>query len=358
MELSNQFGVKRFNLRQVIDRAFRLCKLLPEQITSEKQDIARDVLFLVLQHLPNKGLLTSTIKRKILGLQVGQPIVDLPFSVIDTLNVNYRSVNRVTGGTPSSSSGVASNAFDSDFATACVTTSPNGFISYDFVTATQITTVGIRFSGQQYLKLKYQTSEDGTTWTDAYEVAPANRAVAQLYANDEWLWFDVPRAQARRYSRVLETSGGTLAVSELVFGNTPTEVPMARLNRDDYSNLPNKYFPGRPVQYWLDRQTEGCRLNTYPVADATSQYGHIIMYVKSMIMDSVDMDQDVDMPYRWYDALCYRMATELANELPEVREDMAINLEGKARSRELEAKTEDRDNSPVYFQPQIAVYTK
>lgn len=358
MDLSNQFGVKQFNLRQVIDRAFRLCKLLPEQITSEKQDIARDVLFLALQHLPNKGLLTSTVKKKVFGLQVGQPILDLPFSVIDTLNVNYRSVNRVTGGTPASSSGVAANAFDGNFATACVTTAPNGNISYDFVNATQITAVGIRFQGRQYLKLKYQTSDDGSTWIDQYEVIPANRAVAQLYENDEWLWFDVPRAQARRYSRILETSGGVLSVQELVFGNTPTEVPMARLNRDDYMNLPNKYFPGRPVQYWLDRQSTGCRLNVYPVTDSTAEYGQITMYVKSMIMDAVNMDEEIDMPYRWYDALCYRLAVEIANELPEVREDMAINLEGKARSRELEAKTEDRDNSPSYFQPEIGVYTR
>jgi hypothetical protein len=347
-----------FTATEVIDRAFRLCRLKPQQITSEMQNIALRVMYLQLKHLTNRGLQSWTIQKKLVGLNIGQPIVACPAGTIDVLNANWRSVQRLGGGTAASSSGVANNAFDGDFSTACVATAPDGNISYDFTTATQVTTVGVLFYGAQYLHLVAQVSSDGVTWTTVHDEEPPVGKPATAYADYEWLWFDVARAQQYRYARILETSGGTLAVRELVFGGLPQEIPLARLNRDDYVNLPNKYFPGRPAQYWLDRKAALAEMNVYPVTDSTNQYGHLVLRTKRQIMEVTGMNQEIEMPPRWYDAFCYRMATELANELPEVREDVAINLEGKARSKELEAQTEDRDNSPIYYQPAIAVYTK
>jgi hypothetical protein len=49
-------------------------------------------------------------------------------------------------------------------------------------------------------------------------------------------------------------NGTTLAVREWYFGNNSTEIMMSRLNRDDYTNLPNKNFTAnQPYQFWFDR---------------------------------------------------------------------------------------------------------
>jgi hypothetical protein len=142
------------------------------------------------------------------------------------------------------------------------------------------------------------------------------------------------------------------------FGNTPTEIPVARINRDDYSNLPNKTSQGRPLQYWLNRQREYPIMNVWQVPNGDFTFAQIVCYVKRYIMDVGTMTQEIEVPQRWYDAIVYCLASKLAEELPSVDPQMLPILDQKMLRALKEAEDEERDNSPIYFTPNIAIYTR
>jgi hypothetical protein len=72
--------------------------------------------------------------------------------------------------------------------------------------------------------------------------------------DNEWIWTDINPGQSVQYYRVRAYSGTTLALREFWVGNMSQEITMARLNRDDYTNLPNKNFTAnQPFQFWFNR---------------------------------------------------------------------------------------------------------
>jgi hypothetical protein len=173
----------------------------------------------------------------------------------------------------------------------------------------------------------------------------------------EWNWTDLQGTLARQYCRVV-ASTGTLNQSDVFFGNTPTEIPMARINRDDYSNLPNKTVQGRPLQFWLNRQRDYPIMNVWQVPNGDFIFAQIVCYVKRYIMDVGTMTQEIEVPQRWYDAIVYCLAAKLAEELPSVDPQMLPILDQKMLRALKEAEDEERDNSPIYFTPNIAIYTR
>ena len=85
----------------------------------------------------------------------------------------------------------------------------------------------------------------------------------------------------------------------------------------------------------------------------------ITVWRKRYIMDiTADTTQTVDVPQRWYDAVVYNLALKLAEELPEVQSDVQMVLAPRALTALMSAQAEERDNSPIYFSPNIGVYTR
>ena len=133
---------------------------------------------------------------------------------------------------------------------------------------------------------------------------------------------------------------------------------MARLNRDDYVNLPNKAFEGRPLQFWVDRLLNAPVLYLWPVPSAQFVTAQVVVWVKRYIMDVGTMTQEIEIPQRWYDAVVYILASRIAEETPTVDPQMIAILDQKAQRALLEAENEERDDSPIYLTPNIAVYTR
>ena len=150
----------------------------------------------------------------------------------------------------------------------------------------------------------------------------------------------------------------TLNQTQVLLANTPNEIPMARLNRDDYVNLPNKAFEGRPLQFWVDRLLNNPVLYLWPVPSAQFVTAQVVVWVKRYIMDVGTMTQEIEVPQRWYDAIVYLLASRLAEETPTVDPQMIAILDQKAQRSLLEAENEERDDSPIYLTPNIAVYTR
>ena len=328
MAVSGTVSTTVFNTRKVIDHAYRRCRVPPEGISSEQISFALDSLYLVLSALANRGLQLWCIEKDIMPLYQAQGLIEMPNGIVDILNTNLRTLQEVTG-------------------TSTTTSTTYQTI---FPTETQVTNVGVYWNGAS-TSYALETSDNGTTWTTLATEANPNTSA------NETTWTDIEGSLATLYFRVRATTG-VLNQSVVFLGNTPTEIPMARLNRDDYVNLPNKAFQGRPLQFWVNRQLNNPILYLWPVPSDQFITAQVIVWVKRYIMDVGTMTEEIEIPQRWYDAVVYVLAARIAEETPTVDPQMIAILDQKAQRSLLEAENEERDDSPIYLTPNIAVYTR
>jgi hypothetical protein len=328
MAYSNTVSQTVFNTRKVIENAIRRCKLPAESITAEYVDIANDQLYLLLSDLANMGAPLWCIEKQIIPLYDGVGDVVLDTKVVDILNSNFRQLQTVSG-TNTTTSTTHTIAFGGD---------------------TFVTTVGVKWLAAS-VPIALERSIDSIVW----ETIQTENPVA---ISGEWTWFDLESSIATPYFRVRATSG-TLVFEEIYTGNTPTEIPLARMNRDDYTNLPNKYFQSnRSLQYWYDRVIPNPVMHLWPVPNSGADYSQLVLWVHRYIMDVGTMTQEIEVPQRWYEALVAMLAAKMAMEIVEVDVGMIGMLDAKAQQALYTAQAEERDNSPMMIAPNIAMYTR
>lgn len=328
MAYSDTVSQTVFNTRRVIDNAIRRCKVPAQQITAEHIDIANDQLYLFLSDLANQGAPLWCIQRTIYPVYNGLAQLTTYQGTVDILNSNLRYLQPVTG----------------------INYQEPTFRETDFTSDVVVTTIGIKWSGDA-VPIALQRSDDGAAWTTVQTETPSASA-------GMWTWFDLATVVASRYFRVLATSG-TLSYSRIYLGNTPTEIPLARINRDDYTNLPNKAFlSNRPLQFWLDRQSLSPVMNLWPVPNDAAEVQQIVVWAQRQIMDVGSMTQEVEVPQRWLEAVVAGLAAKMALELVEVDPSMIPLLDQKAAIALNIAQMEERDNSPMMIAPNISPYTR
>lgn len=328
MAFSNTVSQTNFNTRRVIDNAIRRCKLTAQQITAEHIDIANDQLYLFLSDLANQGAPLWCIEKQIYPLYDGVGDITMTDGTVDILNSNFRWLQEVSGTNVDTST------------TRTVT----------FTTDTFVANTGILWSAAA-VPIALERSDDNLTWTTIQTETPTASA-------GEWTWFDLDSSVAARYFRVRATSG-TLGFSQIYLANTPTEIPLARMNRDDYTNLPNKAFQSnRPLQYWFDRQVNNPIMHMWPVPNLAATVCQIVVWRQRYIMDVGTMTQDVEVPQRWLEAIVSGLAAKMALELVEVDVNLIPILDQKAAIALNIAQMEERDNSPMMIAPNISPYTR
>ena len=328
MAFSNTVSQTNFNTRRVIDNAIRRCKLAAQQITAEHIDIANDQLYLFLSDLANQGAPLWCIEKQIYPLYDGVGDITMTDGTVDILNSNFRWLQEVSGTNVDTST------------TRTVT----------FTTDTFVANVGIYWTAAA-VPIALERSDDNLVWTTIQTETPTATA-------GQWTWFDLDSSVAARYFRVRATSG-TLSFSQIYLANTPTEIPLARMNRDDYTNLPNKAFQSnRPLQYWFDRQVNNPIMHMWPVPNEAATVCQIVVWRQRYIMDVGTMTQDVEVPQRWLEAIVSGLAAKMALELTEVDPSLIPILDQKAAISLNIAQMEERDNSPMMIAPNIAPYTR
>ncbi len=354
MATSGTIATTVFKTRKVVDQAYRRCRLPAQTITGEMLEIALDELQLMLPAWLNSQLPLWCQTKYVIGLQEGVYSVALPVGVIDILDANLRTVTRLTDGTPTATTGIAAQAFDSDIVTVCALTGAIGqniTLVLDDAASVQTTGVLPSTSGTYSLDFQY-LDQDGVTWV------PYHTDVAVVLVANEWFWFDsqgIPLT-ALGYRMVLNTAT-PLSVRELVFANNGNEINMARINRDDYFYLPDKYARGRPVQFWLDRQRVQAVMNIWPAPAAQFIYAQITMIAARQIMDVGTLQQEIEVPQLWWDALVAGLARRLAMITPEVKPDVVQITADEARTALSLAFAENRDRSPINIVVDISPYT-
>jgi hypothetical protein len=327
MAYSGTISQTTFNTRRVIDSAARRCRIPAQALTAEYIDDATDTLHLLLSDLPNHGLQLWTIERQIYPLYNGVSNITTDVGTVDILNSNLRSLQTLSG----------------------TNTDTSTSRTVDFTTATAVTTVGVKWSATA-VPIALERSDDNVTWTTVQTETPSA-------SSGEWTWYDLASNVAARYFRVRATSG-TLSFSQIYLGNTPTEIPLARLNRDDYTNLPNKTFSSqRPLQFWFDRRVSQPIMRLWPVPNADAETSQIVLWRQRQIMDVGTLTEELEVPQRWYEAVVSLLAAKLAFEIPEVDASLIPLLDQKASQALYMARMEERDNSPITIAPNISMYT-
>lgn len=136
------------------------------------------------------------------------------------------------------------------------------------------------------------------------------------------------------------------------------EVPLTRISQDDYNNLPNKGYAGRPVQYWLDRQRDVPVARVWPVPSAGSAGHKMIVSRQRHLMDVGELTDDLDVPQRWLNAIISDLSWRVAMETPEVDAALVGELKQVANEALIIAQNAERDQSPMRIAPRIGVYTR
>jgi hypothetical protein len=356
MAYSGTVGQTVVSVQKFIDQGARMAGKLAEELTVEQVQGSKQALFFILSNLINQGINYWCISKKVYGLRPDQYQYLLPLGGNDVLNALYRRLNRptpATGGGYIGSSGNVGLAFDNNVLTSDAQGAPNGYIGIDYGpnNAVYAGSIGIlpATSGSFHILLEW--SNDGVTWTTLQDTG------VTTWVSGEWLWYDIDPGVTCQFYRMRETGGGTLNVSEFYVGNNSTEVTMARLNRDDYTNLPNKNFTAnQPYQYWLNRTIPQATITLWPAP--SDPFVQMTIWYSRQIMDVGDLYGELEIPQYFYQAIQCMLAHQMSLILPGVDLARITYLEGQAEKYFTMAENENRDKSPIYFAPNISVYTR
>lgn len=356
MAYSGTVGTTQVSVQQFIDQGARLAGKLAEELTVEQVQGSKQALFFVLSNLINQGVNYWAINKEVYGLYPDQYEYKLPIGGVDVLNALYRRMERPTpNGTGSyfASSGNVGLAFDNDITTSDAQTAPNGYIGVNFGLNNPIYagSIGIlpNVSGSFHILLEW--SNDGVTWNTLKDTG------STIWESQQWLWYDIDPGVTAQYYRMRETSGNTLNVAEFYVGTLSTEVTMARLNRDDYTNLPNKNFTAnQPYQFWFNRTIPQGTVTLWPTP--SDPFVQMTIWYSRQIMDVGDLQGNLEIPQRWNQAIQYLLAHQMSLVLPGVDLQRVGYLEMQAEKYFQMAEAEERDKSPIYFAPNISVYTR
>jgi len=326
MAYSGEVSTTVFNAIKVVDHAFRRCRLSAQAITAEMQTYALESLYLLLSDLANIKTPSWCIEKVILPMYENQPIVTLPNGTVEVLNLNYRTLQPVTGSVVSTSLAYTVN----------------------FTTQTTVDTIGIEWSANA-VPLTFQVSTNGTVWVTVGTSSDTATA-------GQITWTDISGALAYQYFRI--TSTLPISYTAITMGNLPQEIPLGQLNRDSYVNQSNKVFPGRPSNYYFQRDLPQPVVNLWPAPFSAAEQAQLILWRHRQIMDTQNLQQDVEIPQRWINAIVDGLAAAVASETPAVDMQLMAILTQKAAISLQRAWDGDNDGSPIQINPGIGVYTR
>jgi hypothetical protein len=352
MAYSGTVGQTVVSVQKFIDQGARMAGKLAEELTVEQVQGSKQALFFILSNLINQGVNYWCISKKVYGLKADQYEYLLPLGGNDVLNALYRTMNRPSGAV-TASSGTASNATDGNINTIDVQSAPNGNITINYGTNNPIYagSIGILPGVSGSFHILLESSSDGVTWNVLEDTG------VTTWVDNEWLWYDIDPGANVQYYRMRETGGNTLAVREFYVGNNSTEVTMARLNRDDYTNLPNKNFTAnQPYQYWFNRTIPQSKITLWPAP--SDPFVQMTIWYSRQVMDVGDLYDELEIPQYFYQAIQCMLAHQMSQILPGVDLARIQYLEGQADKYFTMAENENRDKSPIYYAPNISPYTR
>jgi len=352
MSTSGTVGQTVITVQNLIDSGARRAGKLAEELTSEQIAASKQSLYYLLSNLVNLGIQYWCIDKVIVGLIPDQQNYYLPVGTVDVLNANYRTLTAVSTGA-NSSSGTTLNAFNGVGDLTCLLTTNTGSIgiSNGSGNPVAINTIGIlpAVSGSVTVDIQYST--DNATWVTLYSPG------ATTWASGTWIYYDLQPTVTQPYWRIKQSAGVNMGFYQVVFGTMPMAINMSRMNRDDYSSLPNRSFTSlRPLQYWFNRTIPQPNMELWPVPNSIQP--QLELWVSRQVEDVGALSGEIEIPQRWYLAIQNMLAHQMAMELPSVEAGRIQYCEQQAEKYWAMAEQEERDKSPIYYAPNISYYTR
>lgn len=359
MAYSGTYDQTKITVDQLIAFAYRDAGKQAEELTPEYVGAGKQALFYILQNSVNRGINIWLQKIVTLGATLNQQYLTFDKSVVDVLEANwvYATNPQASGYLPASNTGVPS-LFDQSanvgLTLHATTTLLNNYFGASFAQPTRLFYAGFNAyapSGPVTYNVDLQVSDDGVTW-ETWESFP------EVTLNDEeWSYVSINSTQPFSYYRLMNRDTLTvMSMRAIQFSISQQVIPMARLNRSDYFSLPNKQFPSqRALQYWFDRQIEP-QMYLWPVPN--NNYQIFQMILEYAPQDVGSLTNELYLPNRWIPYIQAALSHRLAMQLPNVDMQRIGYLEKMALDLRTQAEEEDRDKSPIYFQPNISYYTR
>ena len=355
MAYSGTTGDTTINVDQLISYAFRDAGKTSEEMTPEYVDAAKQALFYNLQNLSNLGVNLWLLENQLYGAVNAQQQLVLPKTVIDVREANWVYITNSSAAEYLPVSNPDSPAvFDQNIELVSTSIIGANWFGLEYSLAQPVFYVGFNgyaaSGGTTTYNFAYEVSEDGVTWTTIKQLP------ATTLADKEWAYFNISTTPEHLYYRLRETVATTFSIRQIVFSTSQQVIPLARLNRDDYWNLPNKQFPSvRSLQYWFDRQIEPS-MYLWPVPNNDFQMFQLL--VEKQMEDVGSLTNQIYVPDRWINSVQKRLSHSMSLQLPGVDLARVTYLEAQADKAFLQASEEDRDKSPIYLQPNISYYTR
>lgn len=280
---------------------------------------------MLLMSLSNRGLNLWCIDKRLISLYPGQAGYDLPVGTLNLLNLLHASPSL--------------NTPDSTSSTATSYTSV-------FLESTKLVRYGVRFS-QVPGSFDLLGSPDGLIWETI-------QTITDVPLVDTLGWFDVDPEANFSYYKI--SSLDPLGVDTLYLANEVREIAVSQFNRDDYANQPNKTFTSGLVTSFYFEKLINPRIQAWPVPN--SETNHLVLFRHRQPEDVGTLTQEIEIPSRWYESITWQWSVRLAFELPGV--DPARRAEVIQMAGQMMAEVEggETDEAPIYFAPNIGVYTK
>lgn len=89
-------------------------------------------------------------------------------------------------------------------------------------------------------------------------------------------------------------------------------LPMFRLSRDEYLDLPNRTNQGYPTQFYYDRQRDFGTIYVWPAPDAA--LGTLEFDYRRIVMDADAGPNDMDLPQEWTEAIMFGLAKAMIGQ--------------------------------------------
>ena len=356
MAYSNTTGSTTVNVDQLISYAFRDAGKQAEEMTPEYVNAAKQALFYNLMDLSNMGVNLWLLENQLYGAVTAQQQLYLPKTVIDVREANWvYIINSEAAEYLPVANPDSPVAFSQNLNNVATSTLTDNYLGLQYQQAQPVFYVG--WNGYAApnttttYNLAYEVSDDGVTWT-TIQTFPET-----TLADREWVYFNIAITPNHLYYRLRNVDPlATFSVRQIVFSTSQQVIPLARLNRDDYWNLPNKQFPAvRSLQYWFDRTIEPS-MYLWPVPNNDFQMFQLI--VEKQMQDVGSLTDQIYVPDRWLPSVQASLSHKLALQLPGVDMGRVTYLEQQADKLFQRASDEDRDKSPIYFQPNISYYTR
>lgn len=324
---SGVVGVEVVDTIRVVEAAVRRCGKSVASITAEDLDTAKTNLHFILSALSNRGVNLWAVDRQLVPVVHGQAVYTLPTGTEKIVNIMYRTNRRLT----------AVNTVLTGYSHCTVQLSQ----------AQEFNLVGFKlpteFVGR--LVMEHRTGTEG--WA-------VYRNFDDIEIGKGWHWYSFDPAISASEFRIRDSTGNDLTVEDIALYDSQSDREITRMNRDQYTSIPDKSRKGRPHSFFFDKQIEA-QIVLWPVPQSEEE--QMIIWRQRRIHDVGSLAQKLELPERWFEAITWALAKNLAYELQGVPADRITLCTSEAVRSLADAELGESDQSPLFIKPNISGYT-